>query len=127
MTAASSSPASRPRGVGLPWWGMLWALLTLVFGGTALHQATVQPSQPVTFRIQEDLQFADPVLGGLNITQETVELTAEQHGLLTYEPLTVEVVDRQLSWQERQGGEPRTRARRRPVTSRRHPPEPGRA
>lgn len=105
MTAASSSPASRPRGVGLPWWGMLWALLTLVFGGTALHQATVQPSHPVTFRIQEDLQFADPALGGLNITQETVDLTAEQHGLLTYEPLTVEVVDRQLSWQERQGGE----------------------
>ena len=103
MSYAPPAPHPRRRPIGPPWWGMLWALLTLVFGGTALHQATVQPAHEVTFRIQENLQLPDPAVGDLNITQQTVERAAAQHGLRTYEPLTVEVVDRELTPAEQQG------------------------
>lgn len=97
----ASSPAPRTLRVGLPWWGMIWGLLAVFLGTAALQQFTLQPTHPVTFRIQEDLGLATPELEDLNITQETVDRAAEQFGLRTYAPLTVEVVDRPLTDEER--------------------------
>lgn len=100
------SPAAvtgHPRRVAQPALAMLLALLTLILGAVAFHQATSQSKHPVTFRIHGDLHLTPQGLGDLNITQEAVERAAEQHGLRTHRPFTLEVVGRELTTQERLG------------------------
>ncbi|KTR93732.1 hypothetical protein NS220_11310, partial [Microbacterium testaceum] len=74
------------------------ALAALSAGLAQVAQAHIlaQPDQPITFIVDGDLPHG--------ITQETVDAAARDRAL-SYEPFTVLVVERDLTWDEYENGE----------------------
>ncbi|WP_153009026.1 hypothetical protein [Microbacterium testaceum] len=74
------------------------ALAALSAGLAQVAQAHIlaQPDKPITFLVEGDLPYG--------ITQETVDAAARGRAL-SYEPFTVLVVERELTWDEYENGE----------------------
>ncbi|NUL47266.1 hypothetical protein F7P69_18980 [Cellulosimicrobium funkei] len=75
---------------------MSLAGVSVVLGAIGLQQVTAQPTEPITFVVDEGLPHG--------ITQESVEAAAEGIAL-GYEPFTLHVVERELEWDEYSNGE----------------------
>ncbi|MEW1980255.1 hypothetical protein AB0333_04895 [Citricoccus sp. NPDC079358] len=75
---------------------MSLAGVSVVLGAIGLQQVTAQPTEPITFVVDEGLPHG--------ITQESVEAAAE--GIARgHEPFTLHVVERELEWDEYSNGE----------------------
>lgn len=72
------------------------AVLSVGLGQLAVARVFAQPEHPISFIVEDGLPYG--------ITQETVEAAAEGRAL-SYEPFTVLVVERELTWDEYQHGE----------------------
>ncbi|MFT4260053.1 hypothetical protein [Microbacterium sp.] len=72
------------------------AALSAGLGQLAYARVLAQPEHPISFIVEGDLPHG--------ITQETVEAAAEGRAL-SYEPFTVLVVERELTWDEYEHGE----------------------
>ncbi|XKH52834.1 FUSC family protein [Citricoccus nitrophenolicus] len=75
---------------------MSLAGVSVVLGAIGLQQVTAQPTEPITFVVDEGLPHG--------ITQESVEAAAEGIAL-GHEPFTLHVVERELEWDEYSNGE----------------------
>lgn len=72
------------------------ALVSAGLGQVAQSKILAQPDQPITFLIDGELPYG--------ITQETVDAAARGRAL-SYEPFTILVVERPLTWDEYEHGE----------------------
>ncbi|VXB99261.1 conserved membrane hypothetical protein [Citricoccus sp. K5] len=97
-------PSQRPPGRPLrrrppsrfPFLAVSLAGVSVVLGAIGLQQVTAQPTEPITFVVDEGLPHG--------ITQESVEAAAEGIAL-GHEPFTLHVVERELEWDEYSNGE----------------------
>jgi len=72
------------------------AALSVVLGALGFSQVTAKPTEQITFIVEDGLPHG--------ITQDTVEAAAEGIAM-AYEPFTMHVVERELTWQEYSHGE----------------------
>ncbi|CAL4859415.1 hypothetical protein [Microbacterium sp. MM2322] len=72
------------------------AALSAGLGQVAQARILAKPDQPITFLVEEGLPYG--------ITQESVDAVAEDRAL-SYEPFTILIVERELTWDESQHGE----------------------
>ncbi|MGW9550830.1 hypothetical protein ACWG8W_07230 [Citricoccus zhacaiensis] len=97
-------PSQRPPGRPLrrrppsrfPFLAVSLAGVSVVLGAIGLQQVTAQPTERITFVVEEGLPHG--------ITQESVEAAAEGIAL-SHEPFTLHVVERELEWDEYSNGE----------------------
>ncbi|MFC7401601.1 hypothetical protein [Citricoccus sp. GCM10030269] len=92
------TPASRRSGAlrrkppaRFPVLAVCLAALSVALGWVGYQQVTAQPTEPITFVVDEGLPYG--------ITQESVEAAAEGVAL-GYQPFTMHVVERELEWEE---------------------------
>lgn len=98
-TASTASTITASRKRRRTWLGFAIALAALaaLLGQFAYQRVLAQPDAPITFVVDGELPYG--------ITQESVEAAAATHGALSYEPFTMQVVDRDLDWDEYANGE----------------------
>lgn len=92
----NSGPLRRRPPPRFPVLAVALAGLSVVLGAVGFQQVTAEPTEPITFVVDESLPYG--------ITQDSVEAAAEGIGL-AYEPFTLHVVGRDLEWEEYSGGE----------------------
>ncbi|MGO3090380.1 MAG: hypothetical protein ACTII7_11960 [Galactobacter sp.] len=73
------------------------AVAAVILGVVGFQRVTVQPTHSITFEVEEGLP--------LGITQESVMASAEEYDAKSYEPFTMRVVERELTWAETYRGE----------------------
>jgi hypothetical protein len=72
------------------------AVAALVLGVIGFQRVTAQPTQSITFDVADGLPYG--------ITQESVEASALEYDATSYEPFTMRVVERELTWDETSHG-----------------------
>lgn len=96
MTATAPS-ASQARRRALLGFAIALAVLAAILGQFAFQRVLAQPDASITFVVDGKLPYG--------ITQESVEAAAATHGALSYETFTMQVVERELDWDEYANGE----------------------
>ncbi|GAA1126908.1 hypothetical protein [Citricoccus alkalitolerans] len=100
MPGSSQRPPGRPLRrrppLRFPFLAVSLAGVSVALGAIGLQQVTAQPTEPITFVVDEGLPRG--------ITQESVEAAAEGIAL-GHEPFTLHVVERELEWDEYSNGE----------------------
>lgn len=93
----ASTPLIRARNkprFGFPWVAVVLGLGTTIFAGIGVNTVTAEPTAPVQITIEGQNPY--------NISQETLDAVITEP-ILAWEPLTIRVTDRALSYDELQG------------------------
>ena len=96
MTATAPT-ASQARRRALLGFAIALAVLAAILGQFAFQRVLAQPDASITFVVDGKLPFG--------ITRLSIEAAAATHGALSYEPFTMQVVERELDWDEYANGE----------------------